>query len=52
MDNYNIASVTFCDISYNEATKISNVIKRIYELFPDIKGGLTNITITNAKTQS
>ena len=31
MDNYNIASVTFCDISYNEATKISNVIKRIYE---------------------
>ena len=52
MDNYNIASVTFCDISYNEATKISNVIKRIYELFPNIKGGLTNITITNAKTQS
>ena len=52
MNNYNIASVTFCDISYNEATKISNVIKRIYELFPDIKGGLTNITITNAKTKS
>lgn len=52
MDNYNIASVTFCDISYNEATKISNVIKRIYELFPNINGGLTNITITNAKTQS
>lgn len=52
MDNYNIASVTFCDISYNEATKISNVIKRIYELFPNVKGGLTNITITNAKTQS
>ncbi len=47
--NYDIISVNFCDITTKEVNKINEVIKRIYDLFPNIKGYLTNITITNAK---
>lgn len=50
--NYSIPSVSFCDISLEETKKIQNVIDRMYSLFPNIKGALTNITITNADTNS
>lgn len=50
--DYNIANVSFCDISYYEASKLKNVIDKIYLLFPNIEGALTNISITNAKTKS
>ena len=50
-NNYDINSVNFCDISYEEAEKISEVVKKMYELFPNIKGSLTNISITNASTK-
>ncbi len=50
--SYLIADVSFCDISYNEAEKIKMVIDKMYNLFPNIKGALTNISITNAKTKS
>ena len=49
---YSIPSVSFCDMSYNEAEKIKNVIDKMYSLFPNMKGALTNISITNAKTKS
>ena len=49
---YDIASVDFCDISYEEGEKIVNVIEKMYTLFPNIKGSLTNISITNATTNS
>ena len=39
-------------MDYEESIKIKNVIEKMYELFPNIKGSLTNITITNAKTNS
>ena len=45
---YSIPNVSFCDISYNEAEKIKNVIDKMYSLFPNMKGALTNISITNA----
>lgn len=48
---YNIASINFCDVSLNESQKISDVIDKMYKLFPSIEGALTNITITNAKTK-
>ena len=51
-DNYDIPSVVFCDISLKEAQKIKEVIDKMYSLFPNIKGALTNITITNASTNS
>lgn len=46
-ENYNIPSVKLCDISEEEAIKIKSAIDRVYNLFPNIKGYLTNITITN-----
>lgn len=44
-----ILSVSFCDMDYEEASKIDKVIREIYDLFPSIKGGLTNLSISNAK---
>lgn len=52
MSKYDIPSVTFCDISYDESLKISRVINKIYEYFPTIKGYLTNISITNSINSS
>ena len=46
-----IPSVSFCDMSLEESKKIQAVIHNLYELFPNIKGALTNITLTNAKTK-
>lgn len=51
-ESYAIISVNFCDIDYAEAEKIKGVIDKMYNLFPSIKGGLTNITISNASTKS
>ena len=47
---YGIPSVSFCDMSLNESNKIKDVIDKMYELFPNIKGSLTNISITNANS--
>ena len=47
-ESYNIPSVSLCDVDGEEAQKIKNTIDRIYNLFPNIKGYLTNISITNA----
>lgn len=47
-----IPVVNFCDISYDEVERITDVINRMYLLFPGIKGALTNISITNATTNS
>ena len=50
-ENYNIAKVNFCDMNYDESLKITEVIEKIYKLFPNISGALTNVTITNASTK-
>lgn len=51
-NSYAIPKVSFCDIDINEAKKIKEVIVTMYELFPNISGSLTNITITNAPTKA
>ena len=51
-EKYSITSVMFCDISFEEASKIKEVIDNMYKLFPTIKGGLTNITISNTESKS
>lgn len=48
MGKYDVPSITFCDISYDVSVKISYVIDKIYEYFPNIKGYLTNISIINS----
>lgn len=50
-EKYSIPSVSFCDMSIEESTKIKDVIESMYYLFPNINGALTNITITNASTK-
>lgn len=47
-----IPVVSFCDVSDNETQKLTEVIKKMYLLFPNITGALTNISITNATTNS
>ena len=47
-ENYNIPSVSLCDVDEDVSNKIKEVISTTYQLFPNIKGYLTNITITNA----
>lgn len=51
-ENFSIPSVSFCDVSYDITLNIKDVITKMYELFPNISGSLTNITITNASSQS
>lgn len=46
-EKYDIINVNFCDIEYNQALEIKNVIDKIYSLFSNISGTLTNITIAN-----
>ena len=46
-NTYNITNVNLCDMSYNEALKIQNVIDKMNKIFPNIYNLLTNITITN-----
>lgn len=50
-ENYSIPNINFCDVSYTESKKIAKVIEDMYTLFPNIKGAITNITITNAPTK-
>lgn len=45
---YKISAVNLCDMSLEETTKIKNTIDKMYSLFPNIKGYLTNISITNS----
>ena len=51
-ENNNITNVSFCDLNIEEAQKISTIIDDIYKLFPNIKGYLTNISITNDKNKN
>lgn len=48
-ESLSVPSISFCDMSLSESKKIVTVLEKMYVLFPNIKGALTNITITNAK---
>lgn len=47
-ENYGIVAVNLCEIDYEFAKEIENVIDTIYKEFPNIKGYLTNLTLINA----
>lgn len=51
-ENLSISSVSFCDVTYEETLKLKEVILKMYKLFPNIEGALTNITIANASSSS
>lgn len=48
---YGITSINFCDLSIEKVNNISQVIEKMYELFPNIKESLTNISLTNSLSQ-
>lgn len=45
--NYGITAINFCEMDYDFALEIENVIKTVYKEFPSIKGYITNITLIN-----
>ena len=45
--NYLLANVSLCDMKEEVVKEIENTIKEFYSLFINIKGSLTNISITN-----
>lgn len=49
-ENFAIPSVSFCDAPYEVTLKLKDVITNMYNMFPNIQGALTNITITNANS--
>ena len=49
--NYQIPSVNFCDISTTEATKINQIIIDFFNIFPETRGYLNHISITNANSK-
>ena len=51
-EDYSIPSGSFCDMSIEEVKKIKGVVDKMYTIFPNIKGALTNITLTNASSKA
>lgn len=51
-ENNNIINVSLCDINQKEAQKIITVINDVYRIFPNIKGYLTNISMTNVSNKN
>ena len=51
-EDYSIPSVSFCDMSIEEVKKIKGVVDKMYTIFPNIKGALTNITLTNTSSKA
>lgn len=47
-NKYGIVAVNFCELEFQFASEIENVIKTVYNEFPSIKGYLTNLTLINA----
>lgn len=45
--NYGITAVNLCELNLDYAKEIENVIKKIYNDYPKIRGYLTNLTLTN-----
>ena len=45
--DHNITNVSLCDVPLEEANKIKEVVDKMYTLFPNMEGALTNISITN-----
>lgn len=47
INNYGITAVNLCEIDYDFALEIRNVVKYIYNNYPSARSYLTNLTIAN-----
>ena len=45
--NYGITAVNLCEMDLGFAKELFNVIKKVYNDFPNIRGHLTNLTLNN-----
>lgn len=52
IDKYGIIAVNLCEIDEDFAIEIKNVIKYIYDYFPDARYYLTNLTLANVGEDS
>ena len=49
INRYNITAVNLCEMDPNFAMELSNVLDRVYNDFPNVRGYMTNLTLINAK---
>lgn len=47
IEKYKITAVNLCEMSVGFASEVENVVKTIYETYPNAKNYLTNLTLTN-----
>ena len=47
INNFDITAVNLCEMDIGFAKEISNVLKKVYNEFPGIRGYLTNLTLNN-----
>lgn len=52
INNYGITAVNLCEMDYNFALELQNVIDYIYRHYPNARNRLTNITLANLETQN
>ena len=50
-EQYDIKSISFCDMRVDEVKKIKKVIEQMFLLFPNVRGYLDTISITNANSK-
>ena len=51
-DKYGIVAVNLCEIDYDFALEIENVVDTIFKEFPNISGYISNLTLMNANSTS
>jgi predicted nucleic acid-binding Zn ribbon protein len=47
MNDFDITAVNLCEIDINLANELYKAMTKVYELFPKVKGNITNLTIGN-----
>ena len=52
IDKYQITAVNFCEMSPALAKELANVIKNIYNYYPNTRGYMTNISIRNVSIKN
>ena len=52
INNYGITAVNLCEMDYQFAEELQNVIAYIYNTYPNARNYLTNITVANLETQN
>ena len=48
INNYGITAVNLCEMDLGFARELANVVKKVYNEYPTIRGSLTNLTLINA----